>query len=151
MPESDEMFELLSPDTNRKMEFLYTTVEPGVRSRPRRFAHEREECGIIIRGTLKLRAGDSGFMLEEGDSAYFPSIIQHDWEIVGDVPVESIWVIMPPSFRLGSRAFQPIRRVQPPSRGAIVRRRRVQAGCLSPSAGCDHVIWTRREIDGAVR
>lgn len=98
LPESDVKFELLSPDTNRKMEFLYTTAEPGVRSSPRRFAHEGEECGIIIQGTLRLRVGDREFILEEGDSVYFPSNIPHDWENIGDVPVESIWVITPPSF-----------------------------------------------------
>jgi transcriptional regulator with XRE-family HTH domain len=98
LPKSDVTFELLTPDTNRKLEVLLATADPGVKSGPRRFVHEGEECGLVLSGTLKLRVGDEEYVLEEGDSVYFPSNIPHDWENAGDQPVVGIWIRTPPSF-----------------------------------------------------
>ena len=42
--------------------------------------------------------GDKVVTLEEGDSIYFDSIIPHRRENVGEVDVEAIWAITPPSF-----------------------------------------------------
>lgn len=98
LPRSDVKFELLTPDTNRKLEVLMATAEPGVKSGSRRFLHEGEECGLVLSGTLKIRVGDEEYILEEGDSVYFPSHIPHDWENAGDQPVVGIWISTPPSF-----------------------------------------------------
>ena len=98
LPGSDVRREFISPDTRRKMEAVLTVAQPGVNSGPNPFMHEGEEFGLMLRGRLKLYVGDKSCILEEGDSVYFDCSLPHSWENIGDTPVETLWVITPPSF-----------------------------------------------------
>jgi len=95
---SDAAYELLSTDLNRKIEFLYITLEPRDATRDELISHEGEECGIVIKGRLMIRHGDSEYILEEGDSIYFNSTIPHRYINIGSEPCISIWAMTPPSF-----------------------------------------------------
>src|SRR5690625_1104477 len=52
------LYELLSPDLNRKIEFLYITIKPGDSSSNDLVTHEGEEGGIVIKGSLKILIED---------------------------------------------------------------------------------------------
>lgn len=92
------LYELLSADLNRKIEFLYITIKAGDSSTKDLVTHEGEECGIVIKGRLLVKMEDEEYLLEEGDSIYFDSTIPHRYVNVGDETCESIWAMTPPSF-----------------------------------------------------
>lgn len=90
-------FELLSPDYQRKIEFLYVHFPVGGKF-GNFISHEGEECGTILEGRLKACIGDRVIILEEGDSIYFDSSIPHRLENIGEIEVRAFWTSTPPSF-----------------------------------------------------
>ena len=95
---SNAIYELLSSDLNRKIEFLYITIKPEDCSTENLTAHEGEECGIVIEGKLMVETAEGNHILEEGDSIYFESTIPHRYVNIGDKVCISIWAITPASF-----------------------------------------------------
>jgi len=95
---ADWTIELLSPDLKRKMEFILTTASPGKTSGPETLKHEGEECGLILEGSIVFTIEGKDYLLNEGDSIYFNSNLEHSWSVIGDKTVKKIWVITPPSF-----------------------------------------------------
>lgn len=90
-------YELLSPDYQRKIEFMYIHFPVGEKDGDF-ISHEGEECGVILEGKLKACIGDNVIILEEGDSIYFDSPIPHRMENVGEIEVRAFWASTPPSF-----------------------------------------------------
>jgi len=89
-------YELLSPDLQHKLEFIYIYHPIGTKiDIP---SHEGEECGLVLEGTYKGIIGGQEIILEAGDSIYYNSTIPHTWEAIGDKEMRAIWVITPPSF-----------------------------------------------------
>lgn len=95
---SNNVYELLSPDLNRKIEFLHITLEPGDASNDKLISHAGEECGIVISGRLMIKYGNNEYILEEGDSIYLDSTIPHRYVNAGESTCVSIWAMTPPSF-----------------------------------------------------
>ncbi|RKD31948.1 cupin domain-containing protein [Thermohalobacter berrensis] len=95
---SNAIYELLVPDLNRKIEFLYITIEPGDSTTKELIQHEGEECGIVIKGKLLIKTELKDYILEEGDSIYLDSSTPHRYINIGDKPCISIWAMTPPSF-----------------------------------------------------
>jgi len=95
---NNAIYELLSADLNRKIEFLYITIKVGDYSSKDFVTHEGEECGLVIKGKLMVKMENEEYILEEGDSIYFDSTIPHRYINVGDEVCESIWAMTPPSF-----------------------------------------------------
>jgi len=95
---SNSIYELLSPNLNRKIEFLYITILPNDCSNKDLVTHEGEECGIVIKGRLMVKTAKGDFILEEGDSICFDSTIPHRYINLGDEECISIWAMTPPSF-----------------------------------------------------
>jgi transcriptional regulator with XRE-family HTH domain len=88
---------LLTPDLQRKLEVLLNDLEPGDTS-DEFYTHEGEEFGFVMEGTYEITVGDNVYVLEEGDSIYYPSHLPHKMRVVGDRPTKALWVITPPSF-----------------------------------------------------
>lgn len=95
---SNALYELLSHDLNRKIEFLYITLKPGDVSSEGLVIHEGEECGLVIKGQLLVRTEEGDYILNEGDSIYYESTIPHRYINIGEVVCESVWAMTPPSF-----------------------------------------------------
>lgn len=95
---NNAVYELLSTDLNRKIEFLYITIKVGDYSTKNFVTHEGEECGIVIKGRLMVKMVDKEYILEEGDSIYFDSTIPHRYINIGEEVCESVWAMTPPSF-----------------------------------------------------
>jgi transcriptional regulator with XRE-family HTH domain len=88
---------LLTPDLQRKMEVMLNELEPGD-TFDEVYTHEGEEFGLILEGAYEVTVGDEVFVLEEGDSIYYPSRIPHKMRVVGDRRTKALWVVTPPSF-----------------------------------------------------
>jgi quercetin dioxygenase-like cupin family protein len=88
---------LLTPDLQRKMEVLLNELQPGD-TVDEVYTHEGEEFGFVLEGSYEVTVGDEVYVLEEGDSIYYPSHLPHKMRVVGDRPTKALWVITPPSF-----------------------------------------------------
>ncbi|WP_353095838.1 cupin domain-containing protein [Tissierella praeacuta] len=95
---NNAIYELLSVDLNRSIEFLYITIKAGDHSSKDFVTHEGEECGLVIKGKLMVKMENEEHILEKGDSIYFDSTIPHRYINIGDEVCESIWAMTPPSF-----------------------------------------------------
>lgn len=95
---STAIYELLSPDLNRDIEFLRITLEPNESASQGLISHEGEECGFVLEGEILIKYGDKEYILKEGDSIYLNSRIPHRFINIGEDPSISIWAMTPPSF-----------------------------------------------------
>ncbi|MEL7280766.1 MAG: XRE family transcriptional regulator [Pseudomonadota bacterium] len=90
--------ELLSPNLGRKLELLQCTFPPGTSSGQDPYAHEGEEAGLVVSGSLELWIGEKHVTLEAGDSFAFESHIPHRYENRSDGDTVVVWSITPPSY-----------------------------------------------------
>jgi quercetin dioxygenase-like cupin family protein len=89
------VYELLTPDLNRALEFLWIELAPGESTE--RFSHEGEESGIVLQGTLEVHLGDEVYLLGEGDSISFRSTTPHWHANPGKERMICVWVATPAS------------------------------------------------------
>jgi transcriptional regulator with XRE-family HTH domain len=61
-------------------------------------AHEGEEVGYVIAGTVALTVDDEVYVLSQGDTFFFPSDISHGYQNLGSDPASIFWVNTPPTF-----------------------------------------------------
>lgn len=93
------VYQLLSNELcNKKIEFLHITIEPGDEAGNKFLTHDGEECGIVIKGSLKVITDAGEYLLEEGDSIYFASTTPHKYVNTGKETSISIWAMTPPNF-----------------------------------------------------
>ena len=98
MKKANRVYELLSPDLKKQIEMLWIEIEPGQSNFEELISHEGEECGIVLKGTLRVLSGDNIYDLNEGDSLYLDSTIPHRYVNMGNELSVSIWAMVPPSF-----------------------------------------------------
>ena len=98
LPDSDLVYQLLSPDLSGSLEMLWIEYGVGVSTEESPFTHDGEECGVILQGTLEVHVADEVWTLEAGDSVYFHSAIPHWFRNPGSEPAVMVWAITPPSF-----------------------------------------------------
>lgn len=97
VPESQILYELLTPDLNWNIEFVWIELQPGHKPAPP-MAHVGQECVLVISGVLHLTIGDEVHILQAGDSAAYDSSIPHTIENHGREPVIQVSAITPPRF-----------------------------------------------------
>jgi len=90
--------ELLSPTLGGQLELFYSRFQPGSSSGDAPYAHQGEEAGIVVSGSLELWVGERRFLLTEGDSFGFPSSIPHRYANPGPTETIVIWAVTPPSY-----------------------------------------------------
>ncbi len=95
---SNLTYQLLSPDLNRKIEMVYSRIEPGSISCEEPVSHPGEECMLVLVGTVRVEVGDEEFIVDEGDTLYFDCGLPHRLTNISDVPAEMVSAITPPSF-----------------------------------------------------
>lgn len=91
-------YELLSPNLKKQIEMLLIEINPHEKYEAELISHEGEECGVIIKGTLRVISGSKVYDLNEGDSIYLDSTIPHKYLNMGDELSVSVWAMVPPSF-----------------------------------------------------
>lgn len=87
--------ELLTPDTQPKIQMLRFVLKPGASSGEPYSDPEGGKCGLVLSGTLGLALNGTEFTIREGDSFAFPATTLVRFWAIGDVPCEVIWVVAP--------------------------------------------------------
>lgn len=95
---TNRAYELLCPNLKKAIEMLWIEIEPFKCSTDELISHEGEECGIVIKGTLRVLSGENSYDLNEGDSIYLDSSIPHRYVNAGKEMSISVWAMVPPSF-----------------------------------------------------
>ncbi len=98
MKKSDRIYELLCPNLKNQIEMLWIEIDPNETSTEDLISHEGEECGVVIKGSLRVLSGDKVYDLNEGDSIYLDSTIPHRYVNMGNEVSLSVWAMVPPSF-----------------------------------------------------
>lgn len=87
--------ELLTPDTQPKIQMLRFVLSPGASSGEPYCNAEGGKCGIVLAGTLGLELNGAEFTVGTGDSFAFPATMMVRFWAIGDEPCEVIWVVAP--------------------------------------------------------
>jgi transcriptional regulator with XRE-family HTH domain len=97
VPESNIVYELLTPDLRWDIEFVSIELQPG-QPPVESMSHPGQECCLVLSGTLTVVIGDDEFELRQGDSIAFDSSLPHHIENRGAEPVVQVSAITPPRF-----------------------------------------------------
>lgn len=97
-PADGVKFYLLTPDLDRKIEFILNIFEPGASTGESTYSHPGEEVGVILKGELVVIVNGEEYKCKEGDSITFNSSDNHRKVNRGEVPSVSIWANTPPWF-----------------------------------------------------
>ncbi len=99
LPRSNVVYELLTPDLNRKLEVMYLSITKGENSGDEPIVDPQgEKFGLVLKGVFEIRVGHETYRLNNGDSIYFPAHVPHSWAGVDGDAIEVIWVVTPPCF-----------------------------------------------------
>lgn len=85
--------DLTPPNKSGTTDFILVEIQPGNTTEPELISHAGEECGYILKGTLKVFLGDKEFFLSEGDSICFPSTTPHRYINTGSEISISLWAM----------------------------------------------------------
>jgi transcriptional regulator with XRE-family HTH domain len=98
VPSEGLIYELLTPDLNRRLEVLRVQIAPGFDNSERPFVHEGEECVHMLEGELFIYIGGDEYHLEEGDSITYDPTVPHWYRNPFPRPTLGFGVITPPGF-----------------------------------------------------
>ena len=92
------IYQLLSPDRNRRIEFLLSRLESRCTSAESPMAHKGDEAALILQGECRIELGGDKYDLKEGDSIYIVEDTPHRFTNTGNVPLIIVSAISPPGF-----------------------------------------------------
>jgi transcriptional regulator with XRE-family HTH domain len=98
VPSEGLVYELLTPDLNRRLEVLRVQIAPGFDNSERPFVHEGEECVHVMKGELLIYIGSDEYQLEQGDSITYDPTVPHWYRNPFPRPGIIFSAITPPSF-----------------------------------------------------
>lgn len=98
IPRSKVVYELLTPDLNRKIEFIWIEYEPGSVTHPDPMSHPGEENAVCLEGSVVVTIDGQDFVLNEGDSISFDSGRPHRVENRTNERAVLVSAITPPAF-----------------------------------------------------
>jgi transcriptional regulator with XRE-family HTH domain len=99
-PVSKIVFELLSPDLlGKRLDPNIMRIEKGGRTGATPYRHKTGEVVILVlKGAVHLRLGNTGWRLDEGDSAHFDATKPHTIANAAPRTTELLWVATPPAY-----------------------------------------------------
>ncbi|GHG85751.1 cupin domain-containing protein [Pseudodonghicola xiamenensis] len=86
----------LTAHDNGALQVMEIVLAPGGTSGEEAYAHDGEECGVVLRGKLELWVEDDRFVLDEGDAFHFESRRPHRFRNLGNDESRVMWVTTPP-------------------------------------------------------
>jgi transcriptional regulator with XRE-family HTH domain len=99
LPGSTVMYDLMTPDMNRQIEVMYMRVKKGDHSGDEPIVDPPgEKVGLVLKGSIEFTVGGESYLLNEGDSLYYPAHVPHSWRAVEGNAIEVIHILTPPSF-----------------------------------------------------
>ena len=98
-PDRPGYYELLSPDLNRLLEVLYVKIEPGFETGSEPILDPPgEKFTLVMKGLYQVTINNDEYILNAGDSIYYPANAAKNKKNIGDIPVELILIVTPPGF-----------------------------------------------------
>jgi transcriptional regulator with XRE-family HTH domain len=91
-------YQLLSPDLNRRIEFLLSRLEIRSTSAESPMAHKGDEAALVLQGECRIELGSNRYELKEGDSIYIVENTPHRFTNIGTIPLIIVSAISPPGF-----------------------------------------------------
>lgn len=91
-------YQLLSPDLQHRIEFVWVEFQPGEEGPLEPFTHAGEEQMVVIQGEMHVWVDDELWRLGPGDAITFDSALPHRAGNRGASPAIVIAAITPPSF-----------------------------------------------------
>ena len=93
------------PDVNHRANSVLARVallqyEPGGGTNPRTYPDIREQAYFVIAGRARFTLGDSDKEVGPGDLVFAPSGIRHSLEVLGEAPLQILWM----EWRSGDRS-----------------------------------------------
>jgi len=98
MPDRQAVFELLTPDLNRRLEMAMMHLEPGASSSEEPLPHAGDECLLVVEGAAQVEMPGARYVLSEGDSIYIDEGMPHRVTNVGEVMLVCVSGFTPPAF-----------------------------------------------------
>lgn len=83
-PASLNFFSLGMGKTDRHMEPFFIEIFPESANKKVLSSHEGEEWIAVVKGTIEIIYGKETYLLNEGDSVYYNSVVPHYVSCVGD-------------------------------------------------------------------
>ena len=84
--------------TDHALQVLHETYPPGADTGAELLAHQGEEAGIVVRGTVEVTVDGAVSVLGPGDGYLFDSRLPHRFRNIGDKICEVVSACTPPSF-----------------------------------------------------
>jgi transcriptional regulator with XRE-family HTH domain len=98
-PGSHIVYEMITPDLNRAVQILFLKCDPGEKSGDDPIADPTgEKCLFILNGSIEYKLENETYILEEGDSIYFPANLRQYWKGIGTEKIEVLIIMTPPWF-----------------------------------------------------
>jgi transcriptional regulator with XRE-family HTH domain len=93
---SGVLWERLTSESLRNVDFLFVTYEVGGASSPEDAyqRHKGQEWGYVLTGSLRVNIGFDEFVLGPGDAITFDSAVPHRLSNDGDRPVQAVWFVL---------------------------------------------------------
>jgi len=98
VPSEGLIYELLTPDLQRRLEVLRVEIARGFDNSERPFVHDGEECIHMLEGELLIYIGGDEYHLNEGDSVTYDPTVPHWYRNPFSRPGIIFSAIAPPSF-----------------------------------------------------
>lgn len=95
--EGGARFQLLSPDLNRRIEFLLITIDPNSATHSHYNRHPGEEVHFVLHGSLEVEVGGQTYLLATGDSIHFQSTLPHRLRNPKAEPALIVTAMTPPT------------------------------------------------------
>ena len=93
--ESGLFKQILTPDTQPKIQMLRFVMQPGADSGEAYANSEGGKCGIVLAGTMGLELDGYRMTIREGDSFAFPATAMVRYWNEGDRLCEVLWIVAP--------------------------------------------------------
>lgn len=89
---------MLGDAQNHALQVLHETYAPGADTGPETLAHQGEEAGIVVRGTIEVTVDGRTATLQAGDGYLFDSRLPHRFRNTSNDVCEVVSACTPPSF-----------------------------------------------------
>ncbi|ATW25447.1 helix-turn-helix domain-containing protein [Candidatus Formimonas warabiya] len=96
-PDTNVVYELLSPNLSKSFEVVQINLDQGEESVPRPFGHKGEECVLVLKGKVEAQLGSKNHTLNKGDTIYYDSLLPHTFVNTGKGTAEILVIISPPT------------------------------------------------------
>jgi transcriptional regulator with XRE-family HTH domain len=90
--EGGVQFQLLTRDINVPFEFILNVWPPGTSTGKELYAHEGEECGLLLEGELEIEINGKVYRMRPGDTITLKSTASHRIYNPGKKKAVAIWV-----------------------------------------------------------